>query len=132
MRRAFTGLLWLMGVVSLGNGAWMIAHAWSWFTLLPGVIDTGAVNSHFIHDVGVVYALCGAGFIWCARHLERPRPVYVGITLFFVFHALGHVLEILVGQLPDSHWYVDLPLVFAPALVLGWFALPAPWRKVAG
>ena len=131
MRRAFVGLLWIMGVASLANGAWMIAHAWTWFTTLPGVIDTGAVNSHFIHDVGVVYLLCGAGFMWCARNLAAARPVFVGITLFFVLHAAGHVAEILTGALPSSHWWIDLPLVFAPALVLGWFLLPAQWRRVA-
>lgn len=130
MRRAFVAFLWLMGAVSLANGAWMLAHAWSWFTWLPGVMDTGAVNAHFIHDVGVVYAICGAGFIWCARNLPVARPLFVGITLFFVGHALGHVAEILAGQLPARHWWVDLPLVFAPAVALAAVALPAGWRRV--
>ena len=131
MRRAFVGLLWVMGLGSIANGAWMLAHVWSWFTTLPGVIDTGAVNAHFIHDVGIAYALCGAGFIWCARNLADARPVFVGITLFFVGHALGHVAEILAGQLPSSHWWIDLPLVFAPAVLLGVLALPGNWRRVA-
>lgn len=130
MRRAFVAFLWLMGAVSLANGAWMLAHAWSWFTWLPGVMDTGAVNAHFIHDVGLAYALCGAGLIWCARNLAAARPLFVGITLFFVGHALGHVAEILAGQLPARHWWVDLPLVFAPAAALGLLALPAGWRRV--
>jgi hypothetical protein len=130
MRRAFVALLWLMGLTSLANGGWMVAHAWSWFTVLPGVMDTGAVNSHFIHDVGAVYVLCGAAFIWCARNLAIARPVYIFVTLFFVLHALGHVAEILAGQLPPRHWWVDLPLVFAPALLLGVIALPGAWRRV--
>ena len=130
MRRGFVGFLWLLGAVSLANGAWMLAHAWSWFTWLPGVMDTGAVNAHFIHDVGIAYAVCGAGFVWCARNLAAARPVFIGITLFFVGHALGHVAEILAGQLPPRHWWVDLPLVFAPALALGALALPNAWRRV--
>jgi hypothetical protein len=129
MRPAFVAFLWIMGVVGIANGAWMIAHAWSWFTTLPGVMDTGAVNKHFIHDVGAVYALSGAGFIWCARNLADARPVYVFITLFFVLHALGHVAEILTGLLPPRHWWIDLPLVFAPALALSFIALPGNWRK---
>jgi hypothetical protein len=130
MRTAFIAFLWLTGLASLANGAWMVLHAWSWFTMLPGVADTGAVNSHFIHDVGVVYALCGAGLIWCSRNLAAARPVFVGITLFFVLHALGHVAEILLGYLPASHWWIDLPLVFAPALALSALALPPVWRRV--
>jgi hypothetical protein len=98
MRRAFVAFLWLMGLASLANGAWMMAHAWSWFTFLPGVIDTGAVNAHFIHDVGIVYAIAGGGFIWCARNLIAARPVFIGITLFYAGHALGHVAEILAGH----------------------------------
>jgi hypothetical protein len=131
MRGLFVPFLWVMGLTSLANGAWMLAHAWSWFTFLPGVIDTGAVNAHFIHDVGIAYALCGAGFIWCARNLGAARPLFVGITLFFVGHALGHVVEILAGLLPARHWWVDLPLVFAPALILAYLALPGTWRRVA-
>ena len=131
MRAAFVAFLRVMGLVSIANGAWMLAHAWSWFTWLPGVMDTGAVNGHFIHDVGIVYLLCGAGFLWCAMHPDAARPVYLGITLFFVGHALGHVMEILLGQLPHSHWWIDLPLVFAPAVILAWLALPAVWRRVA-
>lgn len=130
MRPLFVAFLWLTGLVSIANGGWMLAHAWSWFTWLPGVLDTGAVNSHFIHDVGIAYALCGAGLIWCASHLPAARPVYLGITLFFAGHALGHVVEILLGQLPPRHWWVDLPLVFAPALALAGFALPPAWRRI--
>lgn len=130
MRAAFVAFLWVMGGVSLANGLWMLAHAWSWFTWLPGVMDTGAVNGHFIHDVGIVYALSGAGLIWCARNLAAARPVYIGITLFFALHAVGHVAEILLGQLPPRHWWVDLPLVFAPALALSLLALPGSWRKI--
>lgn len=130
MRRAFVAFLQVMGAVSLANGAWMLAHAWSWFTWLPGVMDTGAVNAHFIHDVGIAYAVCGAGLLWCARNLGAARPVFIGVTLFFVGHALGHVAEILAGMLPPRHWWVDLPLVFAPALALGLLALPGNWRRV--
>jgi hypothetical protein len=130
MRTFVIVALWGIGLTSLANGAWMLAHAWTWFTVLPGVADTGAVNGHFIHDVGVVYLLCGAGLIWCVRNLASARPLFVGIALFYVGHALDHVVEIMVGQLPHSHWWIDLPLVFAPAALLGVLALPRPWRQL--
>lgn len=123
-------LLWILAVVSAGNGLWMLAHAWSWFRWIPGVSDTGEPNAHFIHDVGIVYLLCAAGFVWCMRRPARGYPLFVGITLFFSGHALGHVAEILAGQLPSSHWLIDLPLVFAPALLLIVLACPPVWRRI--
>lgn len=124
------GLLWLLALVSAGNALWMLGHAWSWFRVIPGVTDTGEPNAHFIHDVGIVYLLCAGGFVWCMRNVARAYPLFVGITLFFSGHALGHVVEILVSQLPHSHWLIDLPLVFAPALSLCVLAWPPVWRRV--
>ena len=128
----FIAVLWVLGVVSIANGAWMLAHAWSWFSWIPGVTDTGDVNAHLVHDVGIAYAVCGIGLVWCARNPMRGWPVFVGVALFFAGHALGHVVEILAGALPASHWLIDLPLVFAPALLLVWLAVPARWARLSG
>lgn len=122
--------LWILGGVSLGNAAWMLAHGWSWFGLVPGVTDTGPANLHLIHDVGVAYAVAGLGLLWCARAGRPAYPVFLGVTLFFVGHALGHVAEILAGQLPPSHWWIDLPLVFLPAALLAAAAVPGAWRRL--
>lgn len=124
-------ILWLLAAVSAVNAVWMLAHAWSWFRWIPGVTDTGVANAHFIHDVGIVYLLCAGGLLWCTRRPERGYPLFIGIALFFIGHALGHVAEILAGQLPISHWLIDLPLVFAPAVLLAVLACPPVWRRVA-
>jgi len=123
-------LLWALALVSAGNAIWMLLHAWSWFRWIPGVTNTGAANTHFIHDVGIVYLLCALGLVWCMRRPQRGYPLLVGITLFFCGHALGHVIEIILGQLPMSHWIIDIPLVFAPALMLGVFVVPAIWNRI--
>lgn len=130
MPRVFPAFLIILGWVSLANGLWMMLHAWSWFEWIPGVSDTGEANAHFIHDVGIAYAVCGLGLIWCARNLSEARPVFIGITLFNVGHALGHVIEISIGQLPPSHWLIDLPLVFLPSALLGLAALPNNWARL--
>ncbi len=52
------------------------------------------------------------------------------MTLFTSGHALGHVAEILAGLLPAAHWLVDLPLVFAPALLLLWLSRRAQWEAL--
>lgn len=124
--------LWLLALVSAGNALWMLAHAWSWFQWIPGVTDTGEANAHFIHDVGIVYLICALGFVWCIRNPIRGYPVMVGIALFFAGHALGHVIEIIIGQLPHSHWLIDLPLIFAPGVFLAVLVLPPIWQRITG
>ena len=132
MQRVFVIFIKVMAVVSIANGCWMIAHAWSWFAFIPGVTDTGEANAHFIHDVGIAYVTCGIGLLWCLRHLDRAWPVFAGIALFNGGHAIGHVVEILAGQLPASHWLIDLPLVFLPSLALVLSAIPTNWQRLSG
>lgn len=130
MTRYFKLFLNILATISLANGLWMMAHAWSWFEWIPGVSDTGTANAHFIHDVGIAFAVCAIGLYWCARHLDIARPVFLGITLFIAGHALGHVVEIITGLLPHSHWYIDIPLVFLPAALLVTAALPKNWARL--
>ncbi len=119
----------MIGLVSLGNGLWMLLSSTTWFDYIPAAMhDTGPPNSHLIHDVGLAYLTVGGGLLWCARNLRRGRAVFLGATFFMVGHALSHVAEMLLGQLPHTHWYIDVPLVFLPALVLGALAVPSVWR----
>jgi len=112
-------LLNFFGAVNVGNGLWMLFFAEHWFNTLPaGLHDTGPLNKHFVHDVGLVYFLCGIALIWCAFNLRSTYYLYLSVMLFFVGHALIHIVEILVGLLPPSHWLIDLPLIFMPALIL--------------
>ncbi len=118
-------------VVSLVNGAWMLFSPLSWYTDLPAAVpDTGAFNPHFVRDIGVTYVVMTVGFAWCALNLDRCRPVHIGLTLLWGGHALLHLADILSGRLPASHWLIDTPTIFVPALVLAAFAVPAIWRRV--
>jgi hypothetical protein len=116
---------------TLANGAWMLAAPWSWYTRLPAAVpDTGPFNPHFVRDIGITYVVIAAVFAWCARHLDRCRPAHLALTLLFGGHALLHAVEIAGGRLPGTHWLIDLPLVFLPAVVVGVFALPPVWKRV--
>jgi hypothetical protein len=35
-----------------------------------------------------------------------------------VAHALLHVLDLMTSRLPHSHWKMDAPAVFFPAIIL--------------
>ena len=109
----------IFALIALINGVWMLAAPESWYNGLPAAVpDTGPYNGHFIRDLGVVFLLIAAGFAWCSWRLERSRPVLIVITLFYVGHAIVHLLDLLTGRLPHSHWSIDTPAVFLPALIL--------------
>jgi hypothetical protein len=117
--------------LSLVNGAWMLSSPLSWYTYLPAAVShTGPFNPHFVRDIGVAYLVAALGFGWCALHLGRCRPVHIGLTVFFVGHALIHLVEILAGQLPSTHWLIDAPGVFVPALLLLVLAVPSVRRRM--
>lgn len=108
-----------MGAVSIGNGLWMLFFAENWYFNLPaGIEDTGPLNTHFVHDIGLVYCIAGIAAFYCASQIHYCKAVHIGLTLFTVGHALIHVVEILIGLLPPSHWLIDLPLLFVPAILI--------------
>lgn len=112
-------LLNIFGASSIGNGLWMLLFAQNWYDNMPVAIhDTGPLNTHFVHDIGLVYLIAGLALLWCASNLPKSFNVFIGILLFYVGHALIHVVEILLGLLPPTHWWIDFPLVFLPAIVL--------------
>ncbi len=43
-------------------------------------------------------------------------PMLGMVTLFYVLHALVHVFDTLRGLLPPTHWAIDFPGVYAPAV----------------
>jgi hypothetical protein len=133
LRTLTTGFYWFLGLAGLANGLWMLLDPASWYVQIPAAVpDTGPLNQHFVHDVGVVYCLAGLGAIWCARDPIAAYAAHLGVMLFYVGHALVHVAEILVGMLPHTHWWIDLPLVFLPALVLAVLTVPAVRRRAYG
>lgn len=118
-------LLWILGLAGLGNAAWMLADPASWYRDLPArVPDTGPLNLHFVRDIGCAYAAVGIAFCAAAEVPALRRGALLGGALFYGFHALLHVADILAGRLPAEHWLVDLPGVFVPALFLAVLCLP--------
>ena len=108
-----------MGALSIGNGLWMLFFAENWYVTLPaGIEDTGPLNTHFVHDIGLVYCIVGLAALWCASRVSDCKVAHIGLALFTVGHALIHVVEILLGLLPPSHWLIDLPLLFVPAILI--------------
>jgi len=121
----------IAGAAMIGNGIWMVSRALEWFLIIPAdMAATGEPNGHLIRDVGIAYIVFGAALNWCAFKLNRRRAVFLMVAAFMFFHALGHVIEIVVGLLPVSHWWIDFPLVLLPGLIFSVLAIPRVWESL--
>ncbi len=103
----------------------MLLFPRSWYADFPADIShTGPFNPHFVRDLGVVYLVVALAFAWSARNVDQSWPVHLALMVFFVGHAFIHVLDIASARLPHSHWLIDAPGVFIPALIMIVLAVP--------
>lgn len=114
----WTVVLAIAALGNLANGAWMLASPHDWYWYLPAAVpDTGPLNEHFVRDLGAAFTVMSAA-LGVAAFYPRLRVSLVGmVTLFYVMHAGIHVYDTARGLLPASHWTVDLPGVYFPALL---------------
>lgn len=113
----------LLGLALAANGVLMLAAPNFWYGAVPGVVDTGPFNPHFVRDVGCAYLVAGgalAAFAWDAR----ARAAALAGSVFLALHAAVHLSDAAAGRESLDHLVHDLPAVFAaPALAL-WLAWP--------
>jgi hypothetical protein len=121
------GLGWLLlvfGAGSLGNAAWMLVSPLHWYHELPaGVPDFGAFNPHFVRDIGCAFLTTGVALVWAAVAPRWRRPLVAIGALFLGAHAMLHVTDTLRGALGHTHWWLDAPGVYLPAVVVGYAAV---------
>ena len=125
-------VLWTLGIIAAANGIWMLAEPASWFATIPGVTNTGPFNVHLVRDVGCTYLTMAVAMLVAGWTPRAGFPVMLVVSTFMLLHALlHHVWDILVGRLPHSHTFTDLPGVFLPAVlsvaITAW--LYADWRE---
>lgn len=112
-------ILIILAGVNLANGVWMLADPKLWYTDLPAAVpDFGPYNEHFIRDLGFVFLTLAWALGWAARRPAFRLPLVVVTTLFYAFHAAGHIFDTARGFVDASHWWVDVPGVYAPAALL--------------
>ncbi len=117
--RAWGWPLAIIGVGSLTNAAWMLFAPGHWYAELPaGVPDYGPLNEHFVRDIGCAFAAMGVAFVWAALSSRYRLPLVAIGAVFFVGHALLHIYDTLRGAVGAEHWWLDVPGVYVPAVVL--------------
>ena len=132
MRWVLRGIYALLAVLFVVNGLRMLISPAGWFEAVPGVMNTGEMNAHFVKDLGVLFLVMAAGMGWALFRPSAGYPVHLGVTAWLVGHALVHVAEIGGGMLPHEHWRLDAVGVFLPAVLTVGLAIPAVWRVFTG
>jgi len=106
----------ILGLVMVVNATWQLVAPQGWYWAIPGVPDRGPFNQHFVRDLGIIYALSGAGLIMGALRPQQRFGYWWAPTVWLVVHALLHLWEVLAG-ISDHHSLIeDFAGVTLPAL----------------
>lgn len=80
----------MLGLGLAANGLVMLGAPAHWYATVPGVVDTGSFNAHFIRDIGAAYFVAGVALAWSALAPEKRAAAQAGAA-FLAMHALVHV-----------------------------------------
>jgi hypothetical protein len=106
-------ILWVIAILTLGNGASMVLAPEAWWSAVPGAQETGAFNAHFVRDVGAAYLAAGLGIGWFALRAAERAAAIVGLV-FLGLHAVFHLIEFGYGH---GGGMAAVLGVIAPALI---------------
>jgi uncharacterized protein YjeT (DUF2065 family) len=121
LRRTLTMAL---GLALAANGTWMLVAPAVWYVRVPGVVETGPANLHFIRDIGCAYLVAGISVIWLALAPVRAWPAALAGGTFLGLHAWVHAYDFFTGHESARNLIRDLPPIFLPAVLVLWLA----WR----
>lgn len=122
-RDSWTWFFLIVGAGTLANAAWMLIAPFRWYHDLPaGVPDFGDFNPHFVRDIGCAFLTVGAALVWAGLRPRWRVPLAMVAAIFFGAHALLHIYDTARGAVDSHHWWLDLPGVYLPALLLAFVA----------
>ena len=114
----------VLGLGTIANALWMLAGPMHWYTDLPAAVpDTGPFNAHFVRDIGCAFLTVGVALVWAAYAPAWRWPLVGVAALFMTAHALLHIYDTVRGALDAHHWWLDLPGVYLPAVILAAIAV---------
>jgi uncharacterized protein YjeT (DUF2065 family) len=110
-------LLLALATLQLLNGALMLAAPQFWYGAVPGVIETGPFNSHFIRDVGLGFLSAGCALGLAGWYTAIARPLVAVASIFLLGHALLHLVEMVAHDAEPGRAARDIALIVIPALL---------------
>jgi hypothetical protein len=123
-------LLILLGLFHIANGAFMLVAPGLWYAMVPGVIDTGPLNQHFVYDIGMAFVASGAMLALGARAGRSAAIIACAGAAWPALHALIHIEGWTMYGFPaDAHVAVSEAAGVVGLAVLG---IVFAWLRVRG
>lgn len=111
----------VMGLGIAVNGIIMLLDPAGWYSAVPGLLETGPMNPHFVRDLGAAYLAAGAALLWFGVDVRARIAAFVGAA-FLSLVALVHAAEALGRDSFVSAF--DLLNVIVPATIALWAVWP--------
>jgi hypothetical protein len=112
-------LLWIFGVMSLGNGIEMFFIPSTWFfRLVPGVPETGPFNAHLVADSGTFFIAVGVGLLIAGFDPNRHVAAVIVAAIANLFHSILHLYSHEAGLLSLDHLGTEIVGIYIPTLAL--------------
>jgi hypothetical protein len=112
-------LLWILAVMSLGNGIAMFFAPSAWFfRMVPGVPETGPFNAHLVADSGTFFIAVGVGLLIAGFDPKRHVAVVVVAAIANLFHSILHIYSHEAGLLSLDHLGTEVSGIYLPTLAL--------------
>jgi hypothetical protein len=119
-------LIWTVNLALIANGAFMLLWPETWYGFVPGVVDTGPFNPHFVRDIGSAYLVAGGSLLWFTLE-KRARPAAIAAAAFLALHAVVHLWDAVAGREALVQLLEDVPIVILPAALI--FKVARPRRR---
>ena len=119
-------LIWTVNLALIANGAFMLLWPETWYGFVPGVVDTGPFNPHFVRDIGSAYLVAGGSLLWFTLE-KRARPAAIAAAAFLALHAVVHLWDAVAGREALVQLLEDGPIVILPAALI--FKVARPRRR---
>ena len=117
--------LLILGLIHMANGAFMLAAPMAWYAAIPGVLQTGPFNHHFIADIGLAFVASRVGM---ALAIRKGGAAYaLAGAIWPGLHALLHIWGWLNVGFPAR---TDVAVSETVGVVLvGTLGIWAAWRN---
>jgi hypothetical protein len=115
----------VLGIAVALNGVGMLAAPADWYQRIPGVVETGPANLHFIRDVGGAYLVAAACLVWFAVQPRQSWPAAFACGAFLALHALIHVWDTAAGRESAHRLLTESPTIELPAILVLCLAWPS-------
>jgi len=117
LRPLCLSLAGILGVLAEANGIFMLNTPEAWYFAVPGVVDTGPFNQHFIRDIGFIFLLLGGALLVGIARADLRVALWGLCATWLSGHALFHFWEVAVGICTPSVLPRDFPAVTLPAIL---------------